>query len=44
MRDKPAPVMRNLLLATSTVALVLMFSSEAYSGSQIQADSKTAHR
>jgi murein L,D-transpeptidase YcbB/YkuD len=34
--------MRNLLLATSTVALVLMFSSEAYPGSQIQADSKTA--
>jgi L,D-transpeptidase YcbB len=34
--------MRNLLLATSTVALALMFSSEAYPGSQIQADSKTA--
>jgi hypothetical protein len=42
MTDKPAPVMRNLLLATSTVALVLMFSSEAYPGSQIQPDSKTA--
>ena len=34
--------MRNLLLATSTVALALMLSSEAYPASQIQADSKTA--